>query len=207
MNIPYDISPLDPEKVVKYEIEEVGDVTRLNLWFQDGGVPTPTNWSVSIPIKVTEHYCPHCSHRLSSRNSRCYSCMKLPSDPVEKNAPSDLILTLIDYPKDNAKDKLVSIGGRSCLVLGTVEAAENTDFFLKNKLFLLSFYLLSEAASTKYNVLQYCLYDSETGKMYETPELKKLNDLLWTETTLHNFRVDPEWSISKIYDIFVKRSV
>ena len=208
MDLPFDISPLDPERVVKYEIEESPDITRLFLWYHDEGAPVPSDWNISFPVKVIEHFCPHCSHRLNSRNSRWYWCLKFPNEPVENKEQTVPYLELQYYPKDNAKDKLVSICGRPCLVLGTTEVAENTDFLLKNKkLYVLSFYFLYEATSAKYNILQFCLYETETGKLFETPELKKLNDLLWQETTLHNFRIAPEWSVSKIYEIFMSRSV
>ena len=114
------------------------------------------------------------------------------------------------FEKINAKDKLTSIGGRACLVLGTTEAANDTESPTTkvHRLILLSFYdFYQDAASVKYEILQFFYYDSSTGRMFIDKKLNELNKLLWTETIEHNFAIVPQWNVAKICEIYLNRSV
>ena len=117
------------------------------------------------------------------------------------------MLKLRNYEKINCKDKLVNIGGRACLILGTTEAA-NTEKNLFHSVILLAFYdFYRNAASVKFQILQYCYYDTSTGRMFIGPKLDELNRLLWIETTKHNFAVVPQWNVARICEIYMNRSV
>ena len=70
-------------------------------------------------------------------------------------------LKLAYFPKDNAKDKLVSIGGRACFVLGTVEAVFPDVSPEKSQVLLLSFYYFHQTASAKYKILHFAFSANE----------------------------------------------
>ena len=210
MNIPFDISPLNPDNVHHYEIQERNGIKFLCLWFDSSIEVTSSNWTCKIPLNLQElsFVCPHCSHVTRLKPKRCLWCLNDPDEAPASSSDNKPYLIPCLYSKDNCKDKLINIGGRACLVLGTTEAATiKNDSLSPKKYYLLSFYAPFKVASVNYDVLQYCYYDSSTGQMFENADLKKLNDYIFNQTTQHYFKFAPPWSYSKIYEIFISRRV
>lgn len=211
MKIPFNISPLNPDNVIDYYIRNEKGMEVAYITYSEIKAHVPTSWNIRQVLSAPDrpYRCNVCGHRDIISFSRCRMC----SAVVETSTASAGTgqgkpdLKLAYFPKDNAKDKLVSIGGRACLVLGTVEAVF-PDVSPENfQVLLLSFYYFHQTASAKYKVLQFCYYNPGTGQLFVEKDLKKLNDLLWKETTEHNFVIVPEWSVSKIYGIYMNRSV
>lgn len=214
MVLPFDISPLNPDNVVSFRIADENGYKVAYITYKDEQFPfTPTDWNVRLVLSKPNlpHESITCDSRHKSPDSQRRECGRadtsIASAEGEKQGKPKLKLRY--YEKINAKDKLVSIGGRACLVLGTVEAARTESKTEKfHSLFLLSFYdFYRNAASVKFQILQYCYYDTSTGRMFIDPKLDELNRLLWIETTKHNFAVVPQWNVAKICEIYMNRSV
>ena len=117
-------------------------------------------------------------------------------------------LKLQHFEKINAKDKLINLCGRSCLVLGTIEAVLNAQMQESKVFYLLTFYdFYQNSASVKFEILQYFYYDTSSGKMFVDPKLNELNKKLREETTKHNFTIVPQWNVIKISEIYMNWSV
>lgn len=212
MVLPFDISPLNPDNVVSFEIADEDGYKVAYITYKDEECPfTPTDWNVRLVLSRPNlsYRCSLCGSWYKSPNAQCRVCggavRSIASAEGEKQDKPKLKLRY--YEKVNAKDKLVNIGGRACLILGTTEAAlaDETPF---HSLILLSFYdFYQNTASVKFNILQYCYYDTSTGRMFVDSKLNELNKLLWTETTKHNFAVVPQWNVARICEIYMNRSV
>lgn len=215
MNLPFDISPLNPDNVVSYEIADEDGYKVVYIIYKDEQSPfIPKDWNVRLVLSKQDM-----SQEAKLRDSRykspdtqsreCAGATRSVAS-AEGETQGKPKLTLRYYEKINAKDKLVSIGGRACLVLGTAEAAVDTE---KLNLHIHSYVLFAfydfyqNAASVKFNILQFFYYDTSTGRMFVDSKLNELNKLLWTETTKHNFAVVPEWNVARICEIYMNRSV
>ena len=216
MNIPFDISPLTPGNVVDFDIRDENGVKVAYLTYKDAHCTfTPIAWNVRLPLSTADmpYRCTRCGNRYMSPDvSQCRVCggavRSIASAEGEKQDKPKLWLRY--YEKINCKDKLTTIGGRACLVLGTAEAVIKTETSSSkvHRVILLSFYdFYQPTASEKYNILQYFYYDTSTGRMFIDPKLNELNKLLWTETTEHNFAIVPQWNVAKICEIYMNRSV
>ena len=207
MDIPYDIGSLDPNCIIRYEIEERNEYTYLYLWHQCPGTPAPESWNFKFVVKKPEGYpfrCDKCGfYNASPLNGRCRACgnlLKLSSTATPTK--EKLKFGFKHYTKENAKDSLVKIGGRDCLILGVTEAGTPKEPNTLHDVVLLSFYQVTASENLKHEVLQFCYYCTSTGELFEDKHLTELNDLLWRETTQHYFRVIPKWNVVKISEIY-----
>lgn len=158
MLLPFDISPLNPDNVVSFEIADEDGYKVAYITYKDEQCPfTPTDWNVRLVLSKPNlsYRCSLCGSWYKSPCAQCRVCggadTSIASAEGEKQGKPKLKLRY--YEKINAKDKLVSIGGRACLVLGTVEAA-NTEKNLFHSVILLAFYdFYRNAASVKFQIL------------------------------------------------------
>lgn len=213
MNLPFDISPLKPGNVVDVDIRNERGYEVAYLTYKDEQCKCPpVGWNVRLVLHSPDmpYKCSLCGNRYNSPDvARCRVCGGVVCSTAaavgEKQDKPKLKLRY--YEKINCKDKLVNVGGRACLILGTAEAV-NTDKNSVRDVFLLSFYdFYQSSASVKYNVLQYFYYDTSTGKFFIDKKLNELNELLWKETTEHNYAIVPQWNVAKICEIYMNRSV
>ena len=213
MILPFDISPLNPGNVVNYDIRNEYGYEVAYLTYKDGqNKVSPNTWNVRLELHCSDmpYKCSLCGNRYHSpKIAHCRVCggsiRSTASAEGEKQDKPKLKLRY--YEKVNAKDKLVNIGGRACLVLGTTEAV-STESPLVHDVFLLSFYhFYQSSASVKYNVLQYFYYDTSSGKFFVDKKLNELNEFIWRETTEHNYAIVPQWNVAKICEIYLNRSV
>ena len=106
----------------------------------------------------------------------------------------------------NAKDKLLTVGGRTCLVLGTTEAV-SPDKLIDNVLLLFTYCFYQKSASVKFEIPTYFYYNARTGSMFIDIYLKRLNNLLFEETTTRYYNISPRWNVDKIVEIYMKGEV
>lgn len=216
MNIPFDISPLNPDNVVSYYVAEESGFSVAYIKYKEKDSPfIPLVWNVRHIITRPEmpYKCNLCGNLYISPNiSRCKICggsvgvvgSAASADEERQDKPK---LNLRYFEKINAKDKLINLCGRSCLVLGTAEAAD-TQTQVSKSFFLLAFYdFYQNSASVKFEVLQYFYYEPSNGKMFVDGKLNELNKILFEEITKHNFSIVPKWNVAKISEIYLNRSV
>ena len=215
MNLPFDISPLNPGNVVDFTVKDECGCEVCYLTYKDEHCSyVPESWNVRLPLSQADmpYRCSRCGNRYMSPDvSQCRVCGGVVRSiaSAEGETQGKPKFKLRYYERINAKDKLISIGGRACLVLGTAEAARtDRPTEILHDLILLSFYdFYQNAASEKYLILQYFYYDTSTGQMFIDKKLNELNALLWRETTEHNFAIVPQWNVARICEIYMNRSV
>lgn len=213
MNISFDISPLNPDNVVDYLLTNEHGYEIAYIAYRDDGAPMPKAWTHRIVVKAPEsdyYICDKCGFRHASPLiDRCRACgnplgFSATAAATKEEKPK---FGFKQYTKENAKDSLVRIGGRDCLILGTTEAVTPKEPKALHDVILLSFYHTAASENLKHEVLQFCYYCTATGELFEDKLLKELNDTLWRETTQHFFRIVPKWNVVKISEIYQKRSV
>lgn len=214
MNIPFDISALNPDNVVSYYVAEESGFSVAYIKYKEKNSPfIPLVWNVRHIITRPEmpYKCNLCGNLYTSPNiSRCKICggsvgSAASADEERQDKPK---LNFRYFEKINAKDKLIDLCGRSCLILGTTEAVINAQVQSPNKVFLLVFYdFYQNSAPVKFEILQYFYYEPSSGKMFVDPKLNELNKKLWYETVEHNFTIIPKWNVAKISEIYLNRSV
>ena len=214
MTLPFDISPLNPGNVIDFNVVHENGVEVCYLTYKNEQcLSVPEKLNVRLVLSKSEmlYKCDLCGNRYSSSNvSRCRVCgggvRSAASDVLEKqNKPKT---ELRYFEKANAKDKLINLCGRPCLILGTTEAVINAQVHSPNKVFLLVFYdFYQNSAPVKFEILQYFYYEPSSGKMFVDPKLNELNKKLWYETIEHNFSIVPKWNVVKISEIYLNGSV
>ena len=156
MNLPFNISPLNPDNVIDYYIRNENGMEVAYITYSESKMHVPTSWNVRQVLSAPDrpYKCSMCGHEANTSTASAGTGQGKPN------------LKLAYFPKDNAKDKLVSIGGRACLVLGTVEAVFPDVSPEKSQVLLLSFYYFHQTASAKYKILHFCYYDPGTGQLF-----------------------------------------
>ena len=212
--LPFDISPLNSGNVVDYDIRNEHGYEVAYLTYRDEQCTLPPDkWNVRLVLHSSDlpYKCALCGNRYHSPDvASCRVCggdiISIASAGSEKKDKPNLKLRY--YNKINCKDSLVNVGGRACLLLGTVEAVI-TDKAVFHDVYLLTFYdfYQSPTASAKYNILQFFYYDTSSGSFFIDAKLNELNKLLWNETVEHNYAIVPQWNVAKICEIYLNRSV
>ena len=198
----FDISPLKIENVVSYSIklEDGNDVAYIT--YCDGSYG-PLSWNVRLVLQknTSFNYLDLPSRSVSPSNT-VNSTFGLSSE-----GETFFISSLKLLKNNNAKDNLVYLSGRECLVLGTVEADSPDALSPDLPCYLLYTYDFYQSASMKYSIPTFFYYSSFSGRMFLDPYLSKLNKILFIQSTEHYFFISPKWDISKISEIYKKGGV
>ena len=209
--LPFDISPLNPDNVVSYRLaEESGRKVAYVIYKDPQCQVVPDTWNLRVVLYepkevLSGSFSSATSSHLPEKPSAAPQKESPDSADREHDMPKNVKFRY--YVKQNAKDKLITVNGRACLVLGTAEAVTPESDSIHGVYLLFTYDFYQKSASVKFDIPTYFYYDTSTGKCFVDSYLTKLNEALFKKTTKHFFNISPRWNVFEICEIYMKGKV